>query len=108
MELGSKDNYAVFTLNTLSEDEFGTASSQVASTIEFWCAVKDARSNRIVDDGKRRNKTTYELMCDSRDVEELTVNHKGTIDGLPQRYVVTDMYEDDFKFHATVIVKSID
>lgn len=112
MELGKKDNYATFTRTNTenNEDEFGNRTSAIVAgdTIEFWCDVKDQKSNRVVDDGKRRNKRVLELMADSRDVDNLTIDHKGTIDGGATRYVVVDMFEHEFKFQSTIIIENID
>ena len=112
MELGKKDSFVTATLTTSvnSEDEFGnrTSTTDPTATLTFWAKVRDKKSDRLVDDGKRRNRRLKELMVDTRDIEDLTIDHKLTIDDRTQRYIVTDIYEHEFKFQSTVIIENID
>ena len=106
--IGKRDNYVVARLNNRSEDAFGNIAetTNANATIEFWAAIDDVRSNRRVDDGKRRDVRMKKMRCDSRDVEGLTLSHRLTVDGDPSRtFIPMDFYESDFKYETTIIVR---
>ena len=107
--IGQRDNYVVATLGIERRDEHDTVTivPDTSTQIEFWAEVKDDKSNRIDDAGKRRDVLMVELTCDSRDTDGITISHSLSIDGQSQRYQVVDFYQSDFKYQKTIIAKAI-
>ena len=105
---GKRDNYVTATIGTLSEDPFGNVTQTVSSddTITFWAGVKDMKSARTLEEGKRYDNTMKTLTCDSRDIEDLTIDHRIMIDNRTTTFSIVDIHDSDFKFEAMIIIKS--
>ena len=106
--ISRREDYVVATLGTYTEDGFGniSESTDTTNTIEFWAMVEDDKANRVVDEGKRRNVDMKTLMCDSRDVANLTIDHRLVINNGSIRYIPVDIFQNEFKYEATIIVKA--
>ena len=105
INIGSRDNYITAIVPVTSEDEYGELSVVSTTSFNFWGSVKELRSDVDVIAGKRRTNRVLEIMCDTRDVEYLTELYYVTVDGSPEQFQVTDIYESKWKFVSTIIVK---
>ena len=105
INIGSRDNYITAILPVTSEDEYGELTVVSATTLNFWAAVKELKSDVDVIAGKRRTNRILEITCDTRDIKNLSESYYITVDGEPDQYQVDDIYESKWKFISTVIVK---
>ena len=105
INIGSRDNYITAISPVTSEDEYGELNVVSTTSFSFWGSVKELKSDVDVIAGKRRTNRVLEIMCDTRDVENLTELYYVTVDGQPDQYQVDDVYESKWKFVSTVIVK---
>ena len=106
--IGKRDNYVVATIGTETENQYGDITDNIDSsrTVEFWAGVTDQKSDRTFSEGKRYDNTMKTLLCDSRDVDALTIDHEIMIDNRPTVFSIIDIYDSDFKFETKVIIKA--
>ena len=105
INIGGRDNYITAIVPVTSEDEYGELTVVSATSFSFWAKVRELSSEVDVIAGKRRTNKVLELICDTRDIANLTELYYVTIDGDPDQYQVDDIYESRWKFVSTVIVK---
>ncbi len=102
------------TVTTMAEDDFGTRVSTIAATFQFYANVREKQSNRLADDGKRRNVQMIEIIARSSDIAALSIDNKLRIDGVDRNYIVMDIFGADlqdrgidspFKSYSKIIAK---
>ena len=81
---------------TTTEDAFGTVTG-VNESFNFFGNVSEMKSDRLDDDGKRRDRRHIKVIARADDVTDLTIKHRLTYAGETREYVVTDIYEADFE-----------
>ena len=105
INISSRDNYIVAIDPTTSEDEYGELTTVSTTSFSFWAGVKELKSDVDVIAGKRRTNRVLELTCDTRDIADLTEYYYVTVDGSAEQFQVDDIYESEWKYTSTVIVK---
>ena len=105
---GKRDNFVTATIGTLAEDAFGNVTQTNSSddTITFWAGVMDQKSARSFEEGKRYDNTMKTLSCDSRDVEDLTIDHRIQVDNRATTFSIIDIYDSEFKYESHIIIKA--
>lgn len=78
------------------------------TTINFYAKVYDVKSATEVGGGKRRDTKMKRLECDTRDIENLTIDFTLTIDGRDEVFQVVDIYDKEFRFTSEVIARYIE
>ena len=112
MELGRRDDYIVAETNAnTGKDAFDSDGKIIVGgakrTVEFWGDIADLRSNPDVGGGKRRNVRMIIITCDSRDVEDLTIDFTLTYGGSTDRFQVKDIHDSKFRFTSEVIAEYV-
>ena len=79
--------------------------SQNLTTIEFWGDIADVRSNPDVLAGGRKNVRQIIITCDSRDVDNLTIDFTLTFAGSDKIYQIKDIYDSNFRFTKEIIAE---
>lgn len=104
--IGSRDDFITASLPSITYNDDGEEVVGITSTITFWGHITDNKSNLRVD-GKRRDTREIKIMCDSRDVSNITIDHTLTIAGRNEVYQVVDVYDSTFRFTSEVIAQNI-
>ena len=86
---------ATMTGNT-TEDAFGTVTGTDES-FNFFGHVSEMKSDRLDDQGKRRDRRHIKVIARADDVTDITIKHRLTYAGETREYVATDIYEADFE-----------
>ena len=101
--IGRRDDYIIASLPTTSYDSDGKLVTTGSTTIEFWADVADMPSKLSEGGGKRRDARLIKLTADSRDVEDITLDHTITIQGSDDVFQVADFYDSNFRFTTELI-----
>lgn len=114
--IGKRDDFitATFTRNYANpvdayddDGKLKAVGQPQTTTIEFWGKVYDLRSNTQEGGGKRRDTKQKRIECDSRDIEELTIDFTLSIAGRDERFQVVDIYDKEFRFTSEIIAEYI-
>ena len=101
--VGRRDDCVIASLPTTSYDEDGKLVTTGSTTIEFWAEVSDMKSKLLEGGGKRRDARLIKLTADSRDVEDITLDHTITIQGSDDVFQVADFYQSQFRFTTELV-----
>ena len=115
LHIGDRDDYITCLSPTASGanayDEDGKITTSGTRTrIEFWGNINDLGSIPVLDPigPGRRNTRQIEIIADSRDVENLTIDYTLTYVGSTDVFQIVDMYDTEFRFTTTIIAEQVD
>lgn len=109
--IGLRDEYFVCFSNRAQGDQAynddGLPIYVTQDKIEFWGSVEDLPSVRTEYMGKYRTVNVKRIICDARDIEDLTEDHTLERDVDNVKYKIIDIIHINFKFTAEVIIERI-
>ena len=88
-------------------DEDGLPIYTAQENIEFWGSVEDLPSVRTDYMGRYRSVQVKRIICDARDIEDLTEDHTIQREGEDVKYQIVDILQPAFKFTAELILERI-
>ena len=109
--IGIRDEYFVCSSNRSqgdqAYDEDGLPVYTPQATVEFWGSVVDLPSIREEYQGRYRTVNVKRIICDARDIEDLTEDHTVERDSDEVKYKIVDIVQSHFKFTAELITERI-
>lgn len=106
--IGRRDNFITVSNPVESYDDVGDLVVTTTTGFTFWGNIKDKPTSDDISSGKRRDVRMIEIEVDSRDIEDLTINHTLTYDGSTNSFQVVDFYDSKgTRFTNTIIAQSI-
>lgn len=109
--IGVREEYFIAKSNRAQGDqaynEDGLPIYSAQDDIEFWGSVEDLPSVRTDYMGRYRTVNVKRIICDARDVEELTEDHTIQREGDEDKYQIVDILQPAFKFTAELIIERI-
>lgn len=109
--IGMRDEYFVCFSNRAQGDQAydddGLPVYTTQDSIEFWGSVDDLPSIRTDYQGKYRTVNVKRIICDARDIEDLTEDHTVERELDEVKYKIVDIVHINFKFTAEIIIERI-
>ena len=109
--IGLRDEYFICSSSRAQGDQAydddGLPVYGTQDAIEFWGSVEDLPSVRTDHLGTYRTVNVKRIICDARDIEDLTEDHTVQTDFEDVKYKIIDILQINFKFTAEIIIEKI-
>jgi len=111
VNVGERDDYFIAKSTRAQGDQAynddGLPIYSAQTDIEFWGMVEDLPSIRTDFEGRYRQINVKRIICDARDIENLTEDHTIEREGEDVKYQIVDIIQPAFKFTAELIIERI-